>query len=110
MGCSVTELVEFYANCMVTDGVVTSEVSGKKIKFDAKKLGDILGIPATRFDLYVREDKSMLNKARLLVLAQKIGQQIGLQTPQSVKKGDMTSLDQLIFWFIIKNVIARDQG
>jgi len=79
---------------------VTSKVSGKKIQFDAKKLGDILGIPATRFDLYVWEDKSMLGKVRLLELAQKIGQQTGLQTPQSVKKGDMTSLHQLFFWFI----------
>jgi len=58
---------------MVTDGVVTSEVSGKKIQFDAKKLGDILGIPATGFNLYVREDKSMLGKARLLELPQNIG-------------------------------------
>ena len=78
MGCSVPDLAEFYANSMVTDGVVTSEVSGKKIQVDAKKLGDILGIPATGFDLYVREDKSMLGKARLLELAQKIGQQTGL--------------------------------
>jgi len=31
MGCSVPELAEFYANCTVTDGVVTNEVSGKKI-------------------------------------------------------------------------------
>ena len=54
---------------MVTDGVVTSEVSGKKIQFDAKKLGDILGIPATGFNLYVRKDKSMLGKARLFELA-----------------------------------------
>ena len=58
---------------MVTEGVVTSKVSGKKIQFDAKKLGDILGIPATGFNLYVREDKSMLGKARLLELPQNIG-------------------------------------
>jgi len=54
---------------MVKDGVVTSEVSGKKIKFDAQKLGNILGIPTTGFDLYVWKDKSMLGKARLLELA-----------------------------------------
>ena len=71
MGCSVPELAEFYANCMVTDGVATSEVSRKKIPFDAKKLGDILGIPATRFGLYVWKDKSMLGKARLLELAKR---------------------------------------
>jgi len=33
-----------------------------------------------------------------------------LTAPQSVKKGDMTSLHQLFFWFIIKNIIARSQG
>ena len=47
LGCSVTELVEFYANCYVTKGVVTSEVGGKKIRFDAPKLGEIPGVPAT---------------------------------------------------------------
>ena len=60
-------------NCTVTDGVVTSEVSGKKIQVDAKTLCDILGIPTTGFDLYVWEDKSMLGKARLLELARMIG-------------------------------------
>ena len=43
MGCSVPDLIKFYANCKVTDGVVTSEVNGKKVHFDVKKLGAILG-------------------------------------------------------------------
>ena len=29
LGCSVHELAEFYTNCSVTAGVVTSTVSGK---------------------------------------------------------------------------------
>ena len=33
-----------------------------------------------------------------------------LKDPQSVKKGAMTSLHQLLFWFIIKNIIPRGQG
>ena len=89
---------------------MTSTVSGKKIRFDAKSLGEILGIPSTGFDVYVREDKTILGAARLLELSQKLSQQPGLQTPQSVKKGDMTSIHQLLFWFIIKNVIPRGQG
>jgi len=97
LGCSVTELAEFYANCCVTQGVVTSEVGGKKIRFDTPKLGEILGVPATGFDVYVGENKSVLGQARLLKLSQKLSQQIGLLTPQSVKKGDMSSLHQLIF-------------
>jgi len=43
-------------------------------------------------------------------LTQTLSQQTRLTAPQSVKKGDMTSLHQLFFWFIIKNIIARSQG
>ena len=86
--CSVLN----YANCKVTNGMVTSEVNGKKLRFDAKKLGETLGVPAVGFDVYVREDKSVLGTARLLELVQKLSQQTRLQTPQSVKKGNMTSL------------------
>jgi len=107
LGCSVPELAEFYANCSVTKGVVTSEVGGKEIRFDAPKLGEILGVPSTSFDVYVREDKTVLGQAWLLELSQKLSQQTGLQTPHSVKKGDMSSLHQLIFWFVSKNIIPR---
>jgi len=69
LGSSVAELAEFYANCFITQGVVTSEVGGKKIRFDAPKLGEILGVLATGFDVYVREDKSVLGQAWLLELS-----------------------------------------
>jgi len=55
LGCSVSDLAEFYATCSSTQGVVTSEVNRKRIRFDAKKLGEILGVPAIVFDIYVRE-------------------------------------------------------
>jgi len=61
--------------------VVTREVNGKRMCFDTKKLGEILSVPATGFDIYVREDKSILGNARLLELSQKLSQQIGLKTP-----------------------------
>jgi len=61
---------------------VTSEVNGKKLRFGAKKLGEILGVPTVGFDVYVCEDKSVLGTAWLLKLVQKLSQQIGLQTPQ----------------------------
>jgi len=92
LGCSVSDLAEFYANCSVTQGVVKSEVNGKKMRFDAKKLGEILGVPTTSFDIYVWEDKSILGIAQLLEFSQRLSQQTGLKTPQSVKKGDMTLL------------------
>ena len=69
LGCSIPDLAEFYANCKVTDGVVTSEINGKKLHFGAKKLGEILGVPVVGFDVYVREDKFVLGTTRLLELA-----------------------------------------
>ena len=72
LGCSVPEFAEFYANCSVTKGVVASEVGGKKIRFDAPELGETLVVPATGFDVYVREDKTVLGQARLLELFQKL--------------------------------------
>ena len=44
---------------------MTSEVNGKKLKFNAKDLDAILGVPAAGFDVYVREDKTVLGTARL---------------------------------------------
>jgi len=65
----VPDLAKLYANCFITQGVVKSEVNGKKMRFDARKLGEILGIPATRSDIYVREDKTVLGNIRLLELS-----------------------------------------
>ena len=53
-----------------------SEMNGKKLRFDAKKLGEILDVQAVGFDVYVREDKSVHGTTRLLELAQKLSQQI----------------------------------
>jgi len=66
---SQPDLAEFYARVSVTEGTVTSMVNGVQIEFDAQTLGDILGVPVVGFDLYVREDKSLLGKAKLLDLA-----------------------------------------
>ena len=76
---------------------MTSMVNGVQIDFDTQTLGEILGVPAVGFNLYVREDKSLLSKARLLDLAQRLSQQPGLKHPQVVKKGNMMPLHQLMF-------------
>jgi len=81
----------------VSEGLLTSTVNGVLIEVNAKALGVILGVPVTGFDLYVREDKSLLGKEKLLELAQRVSQQPGLKHPQAVKKGDMQPLHQLIF-------------
>jgi len=109
-GCSQLDLAEFYANITVSKGLMTSTVNGVLIEIDARALGVVLGVPATGFNLYVREDKSLLDKEKLLELAQRLSQQPRLKHSQAVKKGDMLPLHQLLFWFIIKNIIPRGQG
>jgi len=110
LGCSQPDVAEFYENVSVSEGMLTSTVNGVFIEVDARALGVILGLPATGFDLYVRENKPLLGKARLLELVQHLSQQQGLKNPQAVKKGDMQPLHQLIFWLLIKNIISRVQG
>ena len=109
MRCSQSDVAEFYANVSVSEGLLSSTVNGVLIEVDARALRVILEVPVTGFDLYVREDKSLLGKARLLELAQHLSQQPGLKNPQAVKKDDMQPLHQLIFWFIINNIIPRAQ-
>ena len=101
------ELAEFYANCEVTKGAVTSFVNWHGIRVDAPKLGKILGVPSQGFAVYVREDKTAPEPARLLEVSKRLSQKQGLRTPSSVKKGPP---HQLLFMFVIKNVIPRGQG
>jgi len=110
LGCSQPDVAEFYANVALHGDVLSSAVNGVLIEVNAQALGVILGVPTTGFDLYVREDKSLLSRVRLLELAQHLSQQPGLRSPMAVKKGDMQPLHQLLFWFIIKNIIPRAQG
>jgi len=77
MGCSQPDVAEFYANVSIFEGVLSSTVNGVLIEVDTRALGVILGVPATGFDLYVQEDKSLLSKARLLELAQHLSQRPG---------------------------------
>jgi len=53
---------------------VTSTVNGHKLSFNAKELGEILGVPAKGFSVYVREDKTMLRAERMLQLTQRLSQ------------------------------------
>ena len=39
-GCSVPDLVEFYANCVV----VTNTVNGHELRFDTSDLGELLEV------------------------------------------------------------------
>jgi len=43
---------------------VTSTVNDHDLRFDAKKLGEMLRVPSDSFDVYVREDKSVLGDER----------------------------------------------
>jgi len=44
-GCSIPDLVEFYTNCVITNRVVTSTINNHDLRFDAKKVGELLGCP-----------------------------------------------------------------
>jgi len=74
LGCSQPDIAEFYANVSLSEGVLSSTVNGVLIEVDARALRVILGVPATGFDLYVQEDKSLLSKTKLLELAQRLSQ------------------------------------
>jgi len=71
-GCFVPELAQFYANYVVTKGLVTSTVNGHKLRFDAGDLGELLGVSLEGFDVHVCEDKSVLGDERLLKLTQRL--------------------------------------
>jgi len=69
MGCSQPDVAEFYANVSLSGDVLYSNVNGVEIQVDAQALGVILRVPSTGFDLYIREDKSLLGRDRLLELS-----------------------------------------
>jgi len=89
---------------------MTSTVNDHDLRFDAKKLGEMLGVPSDGFDVYASEDKSVLGDKRLLELTRKLAPKPHLTESRSVRKGEMMSLHQLLFWFVIKNIIPRGQG
>jgi len=105
-GCSVPDLAEFYVNCVVTNGVVTSTVNNHDLRFDAKKLGELLGVSSKGFDMYVRKDKSVLSEEWLLELTQRLAQKSYLTVCRSIRKGEMMPLHRLLFWFVIKNIVS----
>jgi len=84
---------------------MTSTVNDHNLRFDAKKLGEMLGVPSNGFDVYVREDKSVLGDERLLELTYKLAPKPHLTESRSVQKGEMMPLHQLLFWFVIKNIV-----
>ena len=96
-GCSVPDLAEFYANYVVTNGVVTRIDNDHNLRFDAKKLGELLVVSSKGFDVYVRENKNVLGKERLLELTQKPAQKPHITVSLSVRKGEMIPLHRLLF-------------
>lgn len=55
-GFNKLEVVNFFVNCKVTKGTVTSLIGEVKIKFNAKTIGSILRIPSKGFDQYSKID------------------------------------------------------
>ena len=99
-GCTISQLAEFYTNCVVTNGVVTRTVGGHGIQFDAADLCEMLGVPSDGFDVYVHEDKNVLGEERLLELTRNLAQNPQLTMSRSVRKGGndiFTSLVILVY-------------
>jgi len=71
-GCSVPKLAKFYADCEVTSGIVTGSIHGRELCFDAENLGAWLGVRSKGFDVYVRDDKTLLSNDQLLDLTRKL--------------------------------------
>jgi len=109
-GCSVPDLAEFYMNCVVTSGVVTRTLNGYELRFDASDLGELLGVSSEGFDVYVHKDKSILSDERLLELTQTLSQKPHLTESWPMRKGKMMPLHQLLFWFVIENIVPRGHG
>ena len=76
---------------------MTSSVHGWELCFDAVNLGAWLRVPSKGFDVYVREDKTVLSNDQLLGLTRKLVQQPYLSEPRSVRKGEMWPLPRLSF-------------
>ena len=72
---------------LFTKGFVTSIVNDHNLKFDAKKLGELLGVSYEGFNVHVREDKSILGEERLLQLTQKLAQKPHLTVSRPTRKG-----------------------
>ena len=81
---------------------MTSSVHVRELCFDADNLGDWLGLPSKGFDVYVKEDKTILSNDQLLDLTRKLAQQPDLSAPRSVRKGEIQHLHRLSFWFVIR--------
>ena len=54
--------------------VLSSTGNGHEVRFHARELGQLLGVSSDSFDVYVREDKSVLGNERLLALTQRLAQ------------------------------------
>ena len=87
--------------------MVTSTINGHQVRFDARELGELLGVSSEDFDVYVREDKSVLSDERLLELTQRLAQKPHLTVSRFVRIGEMMPMHRLLFWFVNKNIIPR---
>jgi len=76
-------------------------------EFYANDLVDLLRVSVEGFDVYACEDKSILGDEQLLELTQSLAQMPNPTEPRSVRKGEMSPLHRLLFWFAIKNVVFR---
>jgi len=104
------EIVEFMANAEVKEGRVTSLVKGVQISFDAKELGEILGIPSEGYDDYTRQKWPSLDSLpTALAITRKFCDNEEESEPKEVYKSEMKPPHKVIFEFINKCVLPRQK-
>nr|XP_016455665.1 PREDICTED: uncharacterized protein LOC107779701 [Nicotiana tabacum] len=104
------ELIEFLANDVVKDGVVSSQVKGVQVQFDAVKLGEILDIPSEGFDDYTRKRWPCLDSLpTALEITKRFCDSENVNKARSVQKSEMRPQHKVVFEFANKCLLPRQE-
>nr|XP_016497993.1 PREDICTED: transcriptional regulator ATRX-like [Nicotiana tabacum] len=107
------ELVEFMANGIVKNGVVTSTVKGVKVKFNTAKLGKILDIPCEGYDDCTRQRWPCFDglPSELQITRNFCDTKTDEEVPEAraVQKSEMRSKHKVLVEFVNKCLLPRQE-
>nr|XP_009803926.1 PREDICTED: uncharacterized protein LOC104249244 [Nicotiana sylvestris] len=104
------EIIEFMENAKVKDGRVTSQVKGVQVSFDAKRLGEILGIPSEGYDDYTRQKWLSLDSLpTTLAITRKLCDVTEVNEAKVVYKSEMKLSHKVLFEFVNKCLLPRQE-
>lgn len=102
------EVREFYTNYTVSQGAVTTIVKGLVIQFDCIELGERLGVPSVAYSEYLRNSwPARSDGVSALEVTRKFAGRPRLTRATQAKKQAMQPFYQLIFEFVLKNLLQR---